>query len=136
MAHRKWKETKLQPGTAGLGNRLGCCLVSFHFLWAILCPQAVHVVVCVLLSVPASLHAWAHHAAFSRPTGCCLVKNHTLMFCTKCLLFLCTAKGKQHPCHWPNIHIQRKEIDNFGHLRLPGLSRYRPETSGLILTRF
>ena len=36
------KETKLQPGTAGPGNRLGSCLVSFHFLWAILCPQAVH----------------------------------------------------------------------------------------------
>ena len=35
MAHRKWKETKLQPGTAGPGNMLGCSLVSFHFLWAI-----------------------------------------------------------------------------------------------------
>ena len=41
MAHRKWKETKLQPGTAGPGNMLGCCLFSFHILWAILCPQAV-----------------------------------------------------------------------------------------------
>ena len=41
MANRKWKETKLQPGTAGPGNMLGCCLVTFHFLWAILCPQAV-----------------------------------------------------------------------------------------------
>ena len=41
MAHRKWKETKQLPGTAGPGNRLGSCLVSFHFLWAILCPQAV-----------------------------------------------------------------------------------------------
>ena len=36
MAHRIWKETKQQPGTAGKGNMLGCCLVSFHFLWAIL----------------------------------------------------------------------------------------------------
>ena len=44
IAHRKWKENKLQPGTAGPGNMLGCSLVSFHFLWAILCPQAVHVV--------------------------------------------------------------------------------------------
>ena len=35
MAHRKWKETKLQPRSAGPGNMLGCCcLVSFHFLWA------------------------------------------------------------------------------------------------------
>ena len=41
IAHRKWKETNLQPGTAGPGNMLGCCLVSFHFLWVILCPQAV-----------------------------------------------------------------------------------------------
>ena len=31
----------MQPGTAGPGNSLGCCLISFHFLWAILCPQAV-----------------------------------------------------------------------------------------------
>ena len=35
MAHRKWKEIKQQPGTAGQGNMLGCCLLSFHFLWAI-----------------------------------------------------------------------------------------------------
>ena len=42
MAHRKWKETKQLPGTARPGNMLGSCLVSFHFLWAILCPQAVH----------------------------------------------------------------------------------------------
>ena len=41
IAHRKWKEIKLQPGTAGPGNMLGCCFFSFHFLWAILCPQAV-----------------------------------------------------------------------------------------------
>ena len=41
MAYRKWKETKVQPGTAGPGNMLGCSLVSFHFLWAILCPLAV-----------------------------------------------------------------------------------------------
>ena len=44
MAHRKWKETKLQPGTAGPGNMPGSCLTSFHFLWAILCPQAVQCV--------------------------------------------------------------------------------------------
>ena len=36
MVHRIWKETKLQPGTAGTDNMLGCCLNSFHFLWAIL----------------------------------------------------------------------------------------------------
>ena len=41
MAHRKWKEAKQLPDTAGPGNMLGCSLVSFHFLWAILCLQAV-----------------------------------------------------------------------------------------------
>ena len=32
MAYRKWKETKQLPGTAGPGNMLGCCLISFHYL--------------------------------------------------------------------------------------------------------
>ena len=36
MAHRIWKETKQELGTDGPGKLLGCCLVSFHFLWAIL----------------------------------------------------------------------------------------------------
>ena len=31
MTHRKWKETKQLPGTAGPGNMLGCCLNFFHF---------------------------------------------------------------------------------------------------------
>ena len=35
MAHRKWKEAKQLPGTAGPGNMLGCSLICFHFLWAI-----------------------------------------------------------------------------------------------------
>ena len=34
-AQRKWKDTKQHPGTAGPGNMLGCCLISFHFLWVI-----------------------------------------------------------------------------------------------------
>ena len=41
MAHRKWREIKLQPGTAGSGNRLGSCSVSFHILLANLCLQGV-----------------------------------------------------------------------------------------------
>ena len=32
LSHRKWKETKQQPGTAGSGNILCCCLVSLHFM--------------------------------------------------------------------------------------------------------
>ena len=43
MAHRKWKETKQPPGTAGPGNMLGWCLVSFHFLRAIHPIRLVHV---------------------------------------------------------------------------------------------
>ena len=46
-AHRKWKETKQQPRTAGPGNMLGCCLVSFHFLLTILSTSTVPVLVVV-----------------------------------------------------------------------------------------
>ena len=41
MAHRIWKETKQEPGTAEPGNMLGCCLNYFHFLWAILSTSTV-----------------------------------------------------------------------------------------------
>ena len=41
MSHRKWKETKQQPSMLPGPAVPGCSLVSFHFLWAILCPQAV-----------------------------------------------------------------------------------------------
>ena len=37
MAHRKWKETKQQPSLLPRPAVPGCSLVSFHFLWAILC---------------------------------------------------------------------------------------------------
>ena len=42
MAYRKWKESKQQPGTAGPGNILGCCLDYFHFLWPIHPIRPVH----------------------------------------------------------------------------------------------
>ena len=41
MAHRKWKETKQQPSMLPGPAMPGCSLVSFHFLWDILCPQVV-----------------------------------------------------------------------------------------------
>ena len=56
-----WKETKQQPGTAGTANMLGCCLVSFHFLWAILSTstasdllmiKCLPAVVCLRLEAP------------------------------------------------------------------------------------
>ena len=43
MAHRIGKETKQHPGTAAPDNMLGCCLVSFHFLLAILNRSTVNV---------------------------------------------------------------------------------------------
>ena len=39
--HRKWKETKQLPSMLPGPAVPGCCLVSFYFLWAILCTQAV-----------------------------------------------------------------------------------------------
>ena len=41
MAHRKWKEFKQQPSMFPGSDVPGCCLVSFHFLWAILCTSTV-----------------------------------------------------------------------------------------------
>ena len=61
MANRKWKETKQLPGTAGPGNMLGSCLVSFHFLRAILCPQAVQL---VKLHYNAHVQLWTCSSSF------------------------------------------------------------------------
>ena len=44
MSHRKQKETKQQPGTAGPGNILGCFLVSLRF------PCSIHSIHSVLMS--------------------------------------------------------------------------------------
>ena len=41
MANMIWKETKQEPGTAEPDNMLGCCLISFHFLLAILSMSTV-----------------------------------------------------------------------------------------------
>ena len=43
MAHRNWKETKQQPSMLPVPAVLGCCLVSFHFLWAILSTSTVRI---------------------------------------------------------------------------------------------
>ena len=43
MANRTRKETKQEPGTAGPSNMLGYCLVSFHFLWAILSTSTLYI---------------------------------------------------------------------------------------------
>ena len=42
LPHRKWKVNKQQPGTAGTGNTLGCCLVSLRFRFEI---HSIHSVV-------------------------------------------------------------------------------------------
>ena len=40
-ARRQFGPTKQPPGTAGPGNMLGCCLVSFHFVWGKLSMRTV-----------------------------------------------------------------------------------------------
>ena len=44
MAHRKWKQNQQEPSLLPGPAVPGCSLVSFHFLWAILCSQAVEAV--------------------------------------------------------------------------------------------
>ena len=43
LPHRKWREIQQQPGTAGSGNMLGCCLIFLHFLWGKLSTRTVYV---------------------------------------------------------------------------------------------
>ena len=45
VAHRKWKKIKQQPSMLPGPALPGCCLVSFHFLWAIHPIRRVQVVV-------------------------------------------------------------------------------------------
>ena len=51
MAHRKWKETNQQTSMLPGPAVPGCNLVSFNFLWAILCPQAVFDTPCITLTL-------------------------------------------------------------------------------------
>ena len=46
VADRIWKEFKQLPSTAVTDNMLGCCLVSFNFLWAILSMSTVELLTC------------------------------------------------------------------------------------------
>ena len=72
MAHRIRKETKQEPCTAGPGNMLGCCLVSFHFLWAILSTSTVQGVYSVV-----ELFIWCQQTVFcdqvGHPVGWCWI---------------------------------------------------------------
>ena len=52
MTHRKWKETKQQPSMLSGPAVPGCCLVSFHILWAILSTSTVHCKLNLLNSNP------------------------------------------------------------------------------------
>ena len=70
IAHRIWKETKQHPCKAGPDNMLGSCLVSFHFLLAILStvpvlPLSSSILIiilrfflCFLSSFPLEREAW------------------------------------------------------------------------------
>ena len=59
MAHRKWKEIKQQPSLLPGPAVPGSCLVSFHFLWAILCPQAVLISNQILSNLLMKLPPWS-----------------------------------------------------------------------------
>ena len=41
LPHRKWKEIKQQPSMLPGPGVPGCCLVTFHILWAILSTSTV-----------------------------------------------------------------------------------------------
>ena len=43
MAHRQWKETKLQPSLLSGPAVPGCSLLSFHFLWAIMYVRRLYI---------------------------------------------------------------------------------------------
>ena len=81
MAHRKWEEAKQLPGTAGLGNRLGCCLIYFHFLWAIHPIRPVHSLLIKLL-----------YDTVDKIVHDCLYGLLINMITVLCLNFLCQQK--------------------------------------------
>ena len=95
MWYRKWRETKQEPGTAGPGNMLGSCLVSLHFLWAILSTSTVVLFSIVTLgSSPFSFISSAYPAAnLLCESGDCM---HISRFCLPCDgLWLCSFSRKK-----------------------------------------
>ena len=71
MSHRKRKETKQQPGTAGQGNILGCCLVSLHFPCNI---PSIHSVRYACIPPPSSPQPF-----FLSPTLCIQTRTHKFL---------------------------------------------------------
>ena len=69
MAHRKWNETKQQPSLLPDPAMPDCSLVSFHILWAILCPQAV-------LSFPPSVYCMCIQPLVRFRTEVCHFKSN------------------------------------------------------------
>ena len=67
LPHRKWNEIKQQPGTAGPGNLLGCCLIYFHFRWGKLFTLTVFISKVLYKNIttdrtPHSVHLWTFQA--------------------------------------------------------------------------
>ena len=65
MADRKWKETKQQPSRLPGPAVPGCSLVSFHFLWAILCPQDIQYM-CGMIGAIGAVHVAPIHGPLMR----------------------------------------------------------------------
>ena len=121
MAHRKWKETKQLPGMLPGPVVPGCSLVAFHFLLAILCPQAernyvvcpfsnlLFVVIDVDGSVPATRASQQCFGAIFNPCAIFEKKNHV----SKC--FICD--GRKIPCRaWVGPHAQDKRLRIYSNL--------------------
>ena len=76
LLHRKWREIQLQPGTAGPGNMLGCCLIYFHFLWGKLSTRTVQ------CTVPETVLSSKFSSFIRDGTSPLLVCDHQYVHCT------------------------------------------------------
>ena len=69
LPHRKWRDIQQQPGTAGPGNMLGCCLTFFHFLWGRLSTRTVQGIALMLSGVQAK---WSRIRFLIPPLWSCM----------------------------------------------------------------
>ena len=117
MAHRIWKETKQQPSMLPAPAVPGFSFVSFHFLWAILCPQAVHTCLWdIMISFGKAALSPQLSSALIWEGGKDSLKTLTYSLpcrvgCQKCILlpsWLCTSL---HPYSFlPTLRLCEKEV--------------------------
>ena len=88
MAHRQLKEIKQQPSMLLVLALPGSCLVSFHFLWAILSTSTVyplstvspHIAITIIIIIPLLLshnvHNFGGDGAAHQDEGCLQIERH------------------------------------------------------------